>query len=119
MSRVAILLLISLAWVSCGKKNTLPPGILKPEQMQGVLWDVIRADAFVATRKTADSINTVTRRDISLQKQVLALHQVSRETFVNSFNYYKLHPEQFLVIMDSLISKGGREKYNRIGIQNK
>ena len=46
MMKLNILFIGLVLMISCGKKDKLPAGILKPEKMQAVLWDVIKADVF-------------------------------------------------------------------------
>ena len=33
---------------ACGNKNRIPSGVLQPRQMEAVLWDLMRADQFLA-----------------------------------------------------------------------
>ena len=70
MIRAKLILLITVIFISCGNKNNLPPGILKPDKMQAVLWDVIRADAFTTDFIKKDSSKKPARHshaEVSLQ----------------------------------------------------
>ena len=93
----------SLLIVSCKSKHAIPAGILSQKKMQAVLWDMMRADQFLA--------NYVLNRDTSLNKktesikryqQILEINQVSKEKFQHSFLFYKSHPALLKVIMDSI-----------------
>ena len=96
---------------SCGDKNAVPSGILKPEKMQIVLWDVLRADAFTFNFITKDSAKIPEAENVKLQQQVFAIHKVSKEEFYKSFEYYKAHPNLMQPILDSLVNKATRDKY--------
>ncbi len=110
MSRYAIVLVVSLIFISCGKKDKQASGILDPVKMQAVLWDVIRADAYISRFTANDTSKNIFEEEVKLQKQVFDMHGVSRETFNTSFNYYKLHPPQMKLILDSMTAKGNRDK---------
>ena len=83
----------------------MPSGVLKPDKMQGVLWDILRTEAFTAQFIKTNNIEENAR----LQKKVFAMHQVSKEDFYQSFNYYKAHAGMMKMMLDSMISKAGRE----------
>ena len=114
MSRTSIILALSLALISCGNKNSVPSGILKPARMQEVLWDIILADAFTTqhTRSTAPSIAEA--ENAKLQKQVFAIHDITREDFYKSFDYYKEHTNLMKPLLDSIINKAEREKNKNV-----
>lgn len=110
MSRYAIVLVVSLILISCGKKDKQAPGILDPAKMQAVLWDVIRADAYISRFTATDTSKNIFAEEVKLQQQVFDMYGISRETFNTSFNYYKLHPPQMKLILDSMTAKGSRDK---------
>jgi hypothetical protein len=87
----------------CGNKNGVPSGIIPQQKMQLVLWDMMRADQFLA--------DYVLNRDTSLKKetesfklyqQVFAIHKISKDEFQRSLSYYTEHPLLFKAIMDSI-----------------
>ena len=110
MIRNTIFWAVILMLVSCGNKNNISPGILKPDKMQVVLWDIIRAEAFSSQYIKANNIE----ENAKLQKRVFAMHQVNKEAFYQSFNYYRSHTALMKTILDSMINKAGRE--TNIGI---
>ena len=117
MRRIIIFLSMLLMLASCGKRNDTPAGLLKPAKMQDVLWDIIRLEAFTSQFiKPKPSLNAV-EENASLQKQVFAIHQVSKEDFYRSFDYYKTHADLMKIILDSIVSKAGREKFISINPQ--
>lgn len=71
--------------------------------MQAVLWDMMRADQFLA--------DYVLNKDTSLKKdetrfnmyqQVFAIHKIDKEIYQRSLNYYMDHPDLLKVILDSI-----------------
>jgi len=109
MMKRCLFLLLVIFLVSCGKKKTAT-GILKPDKMQAVLWDVLRADAFTESYQKKDSTKNAAESNVQLQQQVFLIHHTSKEEFYNSYAYYKRHPEQMKAILDSIISKASRER---------
>ena len=105
-----ILLLVGLALInSCGNKEKIPDGILKPQKMQAVLWDVIKADAFTAEFIKKDSTKNATAENLKLQQQIFAIHKVSKADFYNSYDYYKTNTVVFKKIVDSMIAHAERK----------
>ena len=108
----------------CSDKNNIPSGILSQEKMEGVLWDMIQADQYSilylakdSAHMSKDSAKTNTKMEtLRLYEQVFRLHQVSREEFRKSYQYYLDHPALNQVLFDSLTAKGVRlrtESYSR------
>lgn len=95
------------------------------------MWDMIQADQYAALSVAKDSvvkdstakdsvahiirINTKAEK-LKLYEEVFRLHEVSREEFRKSYQYYLDHPELNQMLFDSLISQGNRlrtESYSR------
>lgn len=105
-------LLIALGFIcSCGNKNKLPEGVLKPEKMQAVLWDVIKADVFTTDFIKKDSAKNAIAENLKLQQQIFAIHKVTRADFFTSYDYYKTNTVEFKKIIDSMVSQAERKKY--------
>jgi Domain of unknown function (DUF4296) len=96
---------------SCGDKNDFPPGIIKPAKMQKVLFDVLRADAFVFDFVKKDSAKNLEAESVKLQQQIFAIHKVTKEGFYKSYDFYKAHPDLMQPLLDSMISTATRDKY--------
>ena len=106
-----IILLIALA--GCSSNDRLPSGILKKEKMQAVFWDVIQAQAFTSHFIKKDSAN-LEIENAKLQQQIFAIHKISKEDFLKSYNYYAGHTELMRTLLDSITSKAEREKYTNL-----
>ena len=112
------LIFVLLAGAGCADKEHVPSGILSLNKMQTVMWDMIQADQYAALSVAKDSsahINTKVET-LKLYEEVFRLHEVSREEFRKSYQYYLDHPELNQRLFDSLMSQGTRlrtESYSR------
>jgi hypothetical protein len=114
MIRNCIVLFCLIIFISCGNKNKIPPGILKPDKMQAVLWDVIKADAFTTEFIKKDSAKDAVRENLKLQQEIFTIHHISKQDFYKSYDYLKLNPDLFRILMDSLIAKEERDKQKNL-----
>ena len=110
MIRISILLFGLFLLTSCKDDDKIPSGILKPEKMQAVLWDVIRAEAFTNQFIKSDSAKNAEEENLKLQQKVFAVHKVSKETFYKSYDYYKSKTSGFKAILDRMVSQVERDK---------
>ena len=112
--RRIIILLAGLALIgSCTNKNKIPDGVLKPKKMQAVLWDVIKADAFTTDFIKKDSSKNAAAENLKLQQQIFAIHKISKTDFYRSYDYYKAHTEIFKPVMDSMVARAERDRYQK------
>lgn len=113
MSIRSILPALCILMISCGKRSAVPGEFIQPAVMQSVLWDYIRADALtMQLQKNNTGTPEALAENVKLQKQVFAIHQVSKEEFYRSLNFYKSHPALMRTIMDSIVNKANRERQN-------
>ncbi|HMU09977.1 MAG TPA: DUF4296 domain-containing protein [Ferruginibacter sp.] len=107
---------LTLAFLlSCGNKSELPPGILKSDKMQAVLWDIIRADTFTTEYIKRDSAKNDVEENLKLQQQIFAMHHVSKEDFYKSFEYYKRNSGLMKTIIDSMVSQADKKRTSKTG----
>ena len=95
--------------VSCTSKNDRPEGVLKPEKMQDVFWDYIRADVYVSEFMKNDSSKNPDLENARLQEKIFKLHHITREDFNKSYTWYTNHKEFMTALMDSMIIRKQRE----------
>lgn len=105
--RTVFLFFFALLFLTgCKKKNSVPDNVLPPAKMQALLWDMMRADQFlteyVLSRDTAKKKDA---ESIKLYEQIFSFHQVSKEEFQKSFEFYQFHPEHLKVILDSITKR--------------
>ncbi len=96
---------------ACKNKDTIPEGVLQPDKMQAVLWDVIKADAFTADFIKRDTAKNAATENLKLQQQIFAIHKITKADFYTSYDYYKSNTPLFKKILDSIVSKAERSKY--------
>jgi Domain of unknown function (DUF4296) len=98
---------------SCNNKNNVPADVLKPDKMQAVLWDVIKADIFTAEFIKKDSSKNAATENLKLQQQIFAIHKISKADFYRSYDYYKSNTELFKKVMDSMVLHAERNRYEK------
>ncbi len=108
--RYIILSLITVFIFSCTGKNDVPKGIMKPEKMQEVFWDYVRADVYTREYLLKDSNKDANIENLRLQEKIFTLHHTDRKTFYESFNYYSNHKELMSALIDSMVTKNQRVK---------
>ena len=111
MMRIVILI-AGLALIGACKSK-LPSNVLKPDKMQAVLWDVIKADVFTAEFIKKDSTKNAAAENVKLQQQIFALHKISKADFYRSYDYYRSNTEIFKKIMDSIVVRAERNRYEK------
>jgi hypothetical protein len=103
MRLAMVLVAYCMLIAGCGGGGKTPAGILTPEKMEAVLWDMLRTDQFLTDFVfSKDSTLNKTVESTKKYSQVLALHQVSKDDFKKSFLYYQDNPGKMKVLMDSI-----------------
>jgi hypothetical protein len=105
-----LLAIFFLLATGCSDKKSVPSGILPPEKMENVLWDIIQADQYTAdlAKDSSAHIADLKTERLRLYDQVFRLHDVSRDKFRKSYQYYTDHPELSQDLFDSLLVRGNR-----------
>lgn len=113
MKKLVGFILTLLLWIGCKDKDGFPSGVLKPHTMQLVFWDLIRADVYTAQFIKKDVLKKDTLENARLQQQVFAHHEVTKEAFYASYQYYLDHGNLMRALLDSLSAQGEKERYQR------
>ncbi len=95
---------------SCTGKNGIPSGVLPPVQMEKLLFDVIVAEGYAESYLFKDSSKTKEQWMNEEMDRVLAIHKVSQETFMKSYDFYKTRPDLFKPITDTMNEKSQRNR---------
>ena len=101
--------LLLLLTISCSKSK-IPEDIIPPEKMQDIFWDYIRADILTTEIIQKDSTKNTLHENLFLQRKVFAIHNVTKEHFYKSYDYYSKHPDLMKVMMDSMMVKQNRNQ---------
>lgn len=102
-------LLLTCFLVSCSSKEDLPKGILKPEKMQDVFWDFVRADVYTTNFMVVSPATRPVIENIRMQNKIFATHHVSKDEFYKSYAYYSNHKELMTAMIDSMLAKQQRQ----------
>ena len=99
------LLLFSIGFFSCSG-SSVPKGVLPPDKMEAVLYDVIRVDELVDFRKmTGDSTYRLFENRTALYDTVFQLHTVKKDEFQKSLRFYQSRPDLVKEILEDLQKK--------------
>ncbi|MGC4038158.1 MAG: DUF4296 domain-containing protein [Chitinophagaceae bacterium] len=101
----AILFLSILFIVSCSSNNSIPKNVIQPPAMSALMWDLMRADEFVSNFQRKDSSHTFKDKSTFLYEEVFKIHHTDKAQFEKSISFYKLHPDMFKTVVDSLEKK--------------
>jgi hypothetical protein len=115
MLRVLIFTTAILSICACGNKKNgaIPKDVLPVAKMEKVLWDVLRADAFVFEFVKKDSTKNAVLEIAKLQQQIFAAHKITKAVFDKSYTWYRSQPQLMQPMLDSLITIKTREKYQQ------
>lgn len=106
MRQFVILFSFSILIVACSSKNKIPKDILPKEQMEDVLWDLLRGSEFLEIyRFSKDSSIDKAAKAQEWYDEVFRLHKTNRHSFEKSYTWYQHHPEIMKEVLDSLSNK--------------
>jgi len=88
--------------VGCIRDKKIPKDVLPQNEMRKIMWDLMRADAYVADFIMKDSTKNQKEESVILYEKIFAIHSTTRETFQKSIAFYESRPDLFKAISDSL-----------------
>src|SRR4026207_1748378 len=97
-----IFLLIFIA--GCIRDKKIPKGIISQNEMRKLMWDLMRADAYVSDFVMKDSTRNQKAESAKLYEQVFTIHSTTEDIFKKSLAFYQNRPDLLKVITDSLRS---------------
>lgn len=98
------LIFICVFLFSC-TKNTVPKDILPPDTMEKIMWDQMRADAFIKDYLARDTTKNLSQENLLLQEKIFKKYKISRAVFYKSYDYYLEHDNMMKNLLDSIIAK--------------
>ncbi|HET9056221.1 MAG TPA: DUF4296 domain-containing protein [Chitinophagaceae bacterium] len=99
-------------FIACSGRPRIPKDVIKPEKMMLVMADVLKADA-LSEEKTRTITDSTVRKEVEIAKyykQVFDIHNISKDDFFKSYNYYLQHPDIYKIILDSVNNRNERER---------
>jgi hypothetical protein len=87
---------------SCNTHNHIPADVIKPADMQTIMWDMIRADNLAEERVRRDSFLNLNHENLKLVNEVFAIHKIKKSDFDRSLLFYQNNPDLLRVVLDSV-----------------
>jgi Domain of unknown function (DUF4296) len=57
-----------------------------------------------------DSVKNDTAENLRLQKEIFAIHKITRDAYYKSYDYYKKKPELMKTLMDTMSARANRAR---------
>ncbi len=95
---------------SCSRSSRIPSEILGQDRMSALLFDISMAEGHAENayfRDTAKSRDSILKVELD---RVLLIHGVSQQQFLDSYRFYKLNPQLYKVMVDSLQARSQRDQ---------
>ena len=106
MRQLVIFLCIILFIVACSSKNKVPKDVLPKQQMEDVMWDLLRGGEMLEVYKLPkDSSNNKAAIAQQYYDEIFLLHKTDRAAFQKSYTWYQQHPALMRDILDSISNK--------------
>jgi hypothetical protein len=99
--RFFLFIIITLNF-ACIKGNKIPKDVIPQNQMRKIMWDLMRADAYVTDFVMKDSTRNQKEESTKLYERIFDIHATTLETFKKSLVFYQSRPDLFKEISDSL-----------------
>ena len=100
--KFAPFIILVILLFGCIKDNKIPKDVIPQNQMSKIMWDLMRADAYVVDFVMKDSTCDKKAESASLYEKIFDIHSTTRETFKKSLAFYQSRPDLFKAISDSL-----------------
>jgi hypothetical protein len=88
----------------CVRNNRLPKDVIPQNDMRKIMWDLMRADAYVSDYIMKDSSRNKIAESAILYEKIFTIHATTQESFKKSLAFYESRPDLLKVITDSLKS---------------
>lgn len=101
--RLFVLLFSLFFFCSCS--GEVPKGVMPPQKMEAVWYDILRADEWTDFARLQDSTFLPFSKRASLYDSLFRLHQISKEDYRKSMAFYQSRPDLLKEILQSLRTK--------------
>jgi hypothetical protein len=102
MRIAALIIFFSTIIFSCSNEDEIPKQVISQKEMQKILWDMLLADRYTSQYIAKDTSKKLKLENLKLYDEVLQLHKISKNQFIESFNFYLKRPDLTKVMFDSL-----------------
>ena len=100
--RFSLFISLIILTFGCIQDKKIPKDVLPQNEMRKIMWDLMRADAYVADFIMKDSTKNQKEESVILYEKIFAIHSTTSETFKKSIAFYESRPDLFKAISDSL-----------------
>jgi hypothetical protein len=100
--RFFLFIILIILSFGCIRNNKVPKDVIPQNQMRKIMWDLMRADAYVTDFIMKDSIRDKKAESAKLYEKIFEIHATTQETFKKSLAIYQSRPDLFKVVSDSL-----------------
>jgi hypothetical protein len=100
--RFFLFIILIILSFGCIRNNKVPKDVIPQNQMRKIMWDLMRADAYVTDFIMKDSIRDKKAESAKLYEKIFEIHATTQETFKKSLAFYQSRPDLFKVVSDSL-----------------
>ena len=100
--RFFLFIILIISNFACIRDNKIPKDVIPQNQMRKIMWDLMRADAYVSAFIMKDSTKNQKAESAILYEKIFDIHSTTRETFKKSLAFYESRPDLFKAISDSL-----------------
>ena len=97
-----LFIILIISNFACIRDNKVPKDVIPQNQMRKIMWDLMRADAYVSDFVMKDSTRDKKTESAKLYEKIFDIHATSQEAFKKSLVFYQNRPDLFKVISDSL-----------------
>ena len=97
-----LFIILIISNFACVRDNKIPKDVIPQNQMRKIMWDLMRADAYVTDFVMKDSTRDKKAESAKLYEKIFDIHATSQEAFKKSLAFYQNRPDLFKVISDSL-----------------
>ena len=97
-----LFIILIISNFACIRDNKVPKDVIPQNQMRAIMWDLMRADAYVSDFVMKDSTRDKKTESAKLYEKIFDIHATSQEAFKKSLVFYQNRPDLFKVISDSL-----------------
>ena len=102
--RVFCLIFFLFSIPGCKNDEKIPEGIISQNEMRKLMWDLMRADAYVSDFIMKDSTRNQKTESAVLYEQIFTIHSTNQNIFKKSLAFYQSRPDLMKPISDSLRS---------------
>jgi hypothetical protein len=101
MSLVKYLIVFVFILSACSREKK--PDVIPVPEMSKIMWDMVRADQYVADFVIKDTALSKKQESIKLYEAIFRIHHITQAEFKKSMDYYKSKPELIQPLLDSLV----------------